>query len=106
MAKRRQLKSKHNSKHNSKHPNAKAGTSTSQQVSERTFEAGCKRQMTVTTELSELAYNELSYPECPSCPHRVEPEDAVPFCVWRDVNEPHPFAGLAGMLNSLDKPDK
>ncbi|MEM7737188.1 MAG: hypothetical protein AAF267_15515 [Deinococcota bacterium] len=99
MAKRRQ----HKSQHKSKYPNAKASASTSQQVNERTFEAGCKRRMTLKTELSELAYDELSYPECPSCPHRVEPEGAAPFCVWRDVNEPHPFAGLASMLDSFDE---
>jgi hypothetical protein len=100
MAKRRQQKPNHK-----RNKQTSANQTPSSQAVERTFEAGCKRHMTVTTELSELAYDELSYPECPSCPHRVEPEAAAPFCVWRDVHEPHPFAGLAGLLASLDEPD-
>ena len=61
----------------------------------RTLRAGCARTMVLETDLSEIAYRALEYPECPTCPHRVDPEGAAPFCVWRDENTPHPFAGLA-----------
>lgn len=42
------------------------------------------------------AYVALGFPECPECPHRVEPEGAASFCAWRPVDAPHPFAALAG----------
>jgi hypothetical protein len=66
-------------------------------VAVRTMRAGCQRTMTLETELTEIAYRALEYPECPTCPHRVEPEGAVPFCVWRDIDTPHPFASLAAL---------
>ncbi len=43
-----------------------------------------------------FAYLALDYPECPTCPHRVDPEGAASFCTWRPVDAPHPFAALAG----------
>lgn len=66
-------------------------------VAVRTLKAGCQRTRVLETELTEIAYRALEYPECPTCPHRVEPEKAAPFCVWRDENTPHPFAGLAAL---------
>lgn len=63
----------------------------------RTLKAGCQRTMVLETELTEIAYRALEYPECPTCPHRVAPEGAAPFCVWRDEKIPHPFAGLAAL---------
>ncbi|MFN2322082.1 MAG: hypothetical protein ABR510_03895 [Trueperaceae bacterium] len=43
-----------------------------------------------------FAYLALEFPECPTCPHRVDPEGADSFCAWRPVDAPHPFAALAG----------
>jgi hypothetical protein len=76
------------------------------QVMTRTLRAGCQRTMVLETALTEIAYRALEYPECPSCPHRVEPEGATPFCVWRDENTPHPFAGLAELHAVLDVVDE
>jgi hypothetical protein len=42
------------------------------------------------------AYVALAFAECPTCPHRVVPEGAAPFCAWRPSDAPHPFAALAG----------
>lgn len=42
------------------------------------------------------AYVALAFEECPTCPHRVDPDGAAPFCAWRPVDAPHPFAALAG----------
>jgi hypothetical protein len=55
---------------------------------------------------ADLAYTDQVFPECPTCPHRIEPEGsagAVPFCTLRPLNTPHPFAGLAGLLNELEE---
>lgn len=46
---------------------------------------------------ADLAYTEQAFPECPECPHRVEPEGGPPFCTLRPVSTPHPFAALAGL---------
>ncbi|GGO41228.1 hypothetical protein [Deinococcus humi] len=47
---------------------------------------------------ADLAYTEQAFPECPSCPHRVEPEGGPPFCTLRPRSAPHPFAALAGLI--------
>lgn len=62
-----------------------------------TFRAGCRREWTVATAEPDLAYTEQAFPECPTCPHRVEPEGAAPFCTLRPVGTAHPFAALAGL---------
>jgi len=41
------------------------------------------------------AFVTLDFPECPGCPHRVDPEGAPSFCAWRPADAPHPFAALA-----------
>lgn len=60
-----------------------------------TFRAGCEREREVPADVPELAYTALEYPECPGCPHRLEPEDGPAFCRWLPRETPHPFAGLA-----------
>lgn len=62
----------------------------------KVFRAGCTREREGPAELRELAYTALQYPECPGCPHRLEPEGAPSFCRWLPVSTPHPFAVLAG----------
>lgn len=61
----------------------------------KTFRAGCGRERPGPDDLSEWAYTALEYPECPSCPHRLEPEGAVSFCRWLDLARQAPFAALA-----------
>lgn len=76
----------------------------------RTYRAGCERTWQIPSAENDLAYTEQAFPECPACPHRVEPEGSagvagsgVPaFCTLRPVTAPHPFAGLAGLLDGLD----
>ena len=70
----------------------------------QTYRAGCERTWDLASAEPDLAYTEQAFPECPACPHRVEPEGsvgAVPFCTLRPVGTPHPFAGLAGLLDGL-----
>ncbi|MDL2344923.1 hypothetical protein QOL99_12285 [Deinococcus sp. MIMF12] len=67
-----------------------------------TFRAGCSREWTlapseVASAEADLAYTEQAFPECPACPHRVEPEGTLPFCTLRPVGAAHPFAALAGL---------
>ncbi|PNY81791.1 hypothetical protein [Deinococcus koreensis] len=62
-----------------------------------TFQAGCLRQWAVPSAEPDLAYTEQAFPECPTCPHRVEPEGAAPFCTLRPLGTAHPFAALAGL---------
>ncbi|WP_407538239.1 hypothetical protein Q0M94_08960 [Deinococcus radiomollis] len=69
----------------------------------QTYQAGCDRTWTLPSRESDLAYTEQAFPECPACPHRVEPEGASPFCTLRPMNTPHPFAGLAGLLDGLEE---
>ena len=64
--------------------------------------AGCGRTRSVpAVEVARAAspavwaYLGLGFAECPSCPHRVDPEGAASFCAWRPVGTPHPFAALA-----------
>lgn len=59
------------------------------------FRAGCEREREGPDDLPELAYTALTYPECPGCPHRLEPVDAPSFCRWLRADAPHPFAALA-----------
>lgn len=66
-------------------------------MSERRFRAGCGRERSGPADLDELAYTELAFPECPGCPHRIEPEGGPAFCRWLAVGRPHPFAGLADL---------
>ena len=66
-------------------------------MSERRFRAGCGRERRGPAEEASLAYLELAYPECPTCPHRVAPDDAAPFCVWRAIDADDPWAPLAAV---------
>ena len=72
----------------------------------QTYRAGCERTWELASSEADLAYTDQAFPECPTCPHRVDPDSggvgAVPFCTLRPVNAPHPFAGLAGLLEELD----
>ncbi|GGJ85975.1 hypothetical protein [Deinococcus aquiradiocola] len=68
----------------------------------QTYRAGCERTWDLASGEADLAYTDQAFPECPTCPHRVEPEGAVPFCTLRPVAAPHPFAGLAGLLPDLE----
>lgn len=64
----------------------------------KTFVAGCGRQQQAPADLPEVAYIELAFAECPACIHRLEPKDAKPFCRWLPADRPHPFAGLADLV--------
>lgn len=66
-------------------------------AAEQIYRAGCGREWTLVSDEPDLAYTEQAFVECPTCPHRVEPERAVPFCTLRPVGAPHPFAALAGL---------
>jgi hypothetical protein len=66
-------------------------------VTTRRFRAGCGRERVGPSDLSELAYTELAHPECPDCPHRIEPADGPAFCRWLAVDRPDPFAALASL---------
>ena len=62
-----------------------------------TFRAGCLREWTLISAEADLAYTEQAFPECPGCPHRVEPQGTLPFCTLRPAASAHPFAALAGL---------
>ena len=70
------------------------------------FRAGCKRECDGPDDLAELAYTALAYPECPGCPHRVEPDGSglapASFCRWLPASTPNPFAALAGFREGLE----
>lgn len=66
--------------------------------------AGCGRSVKGPEDLNELAYTELAYPECPGCPHRLEPEGARPFCRWRAASSRHPFAALGALRDGVPEP--
>ncbi|WP_425145484.1 hypothetical protein [Deinococcus sp.] len=69
----------------------------------QSYRAGCGRTWDLASREADLAYTDQAFPECPTCPHRVEPEGSgVPFCTLRPHDAPHPFAGLASLLDSLD----
>ena len=61
------------------------------------YRAGCGREWEVASAEPDLAYTEQAFPECSTCPHRVEPEGTLPFCTLRPVGTAHPFAALAGL---------
>lgn len=63
-----------------------------------TFRAGCDRQWVIESAEPDLAYTDQAFPECPECPHRVEPDGGPPFCTLRPVGTAHPFASLAGLI--------
>ncbi|GAA5441579.1 hypothetical protein ACFQDE_11645 [Deinococcus caeni] len=63
-----------------------------------TFRAGCAREWVIESTEPDLAYTDQAFPECPTCPHRVEPDGGPPFCTLRPVGTAHPFAGLAGLI--------
>lgn len=62
-----------------------------------TYRAGCGREWQVASAEPDLAYTEQAFAECPTCPHRVEPEGGPPFCTLRPLESAHPFAALAGL---------
>jgi hypothetical protein len=64
----------------------------------KVFQAGCGRERQGPDDLHELAYTALEYPECPDCPHRLEPEGAPSFCRWLSGPRPQPFAVLADFV--------
>lgn len=66
------------------------------------FVAGCERVKEGPADLKEVAYTELAFPECPTCPHRVIPEGAPSFCRWLDVEARGPFAALGSFAQGLD----
>lgn len=61
------------------------------------YRAGCGREWEVASTEPDLAYTEQAFPECPTCPHRVEPDGTLPFCTLRPAGTAHPFAALAGL---------
>ncbi len=75
----------------------RGGAEAARAASPVAFRAGCGREWVLNSSEADLAYTEQAFPECPFCPHRVEPEGGPPFCTLRPVNTPHPFAGLAGL---------
>jgi hypothetical protein len=62
------------------------------------FRAACGREVDGPDDERELAYRELAYPECPSCPARIVPDTGVaPFCRWRRQPAPaSPWEALQG----------
>ncbi|MDZ7707067.1 MAG: hypothetical protein U5J97_04060 [Trueperaceae bacterium] len=64
-------------------------------MSQRRFRAGCRRERIGPSDLDEIAYLELAFPECPTCPHRVEPEGGPSFCRWIATDRPTAFEVLA-----------
>lgn len=60
-----------------------------------TFVAGCGRSRQAPSDVRDIAYRRLEFPECATCRHRVSPDDAEDFCVWRPETQKHPFASLA-----------
>ncbi|WP_216328147.1 hypothetical protein [Deinococcus aestuarii] len=81
----------------SKAPRAQTVARPTPAASPVTFRAGCAREWVVASAEPDLAYTEQAFPECPACPHRVEPEETRPFCTLRPVGTAHPFAALAGL---------
>lgn len=82
----------------SRSPVPKASRRASQaRPAETTYRAGCDRTWAVASAEPDLAYTDQAFPECPTCPYRVEPEGGPPFCTLRPVGAAHPFAALAGL---------
>ena len=66
------------------------------------FTAGCERVTEGPADLQEVAYTDLAFPECPTCPHRVIPEDAPSFCRWLGEGTQNPFARLESFAQGLE----
>lgn len=66
-------------------------------MSSARFRAGCGRETDGPGDLTELAYTDLAYPECPACPHRVAPADGPAFCRWLRTDRRDPFEALRGL---------
>lgn len=69
------------------------------------FRAGCGRYTDGPTDLAELAYTELAFAECPTCPHRIDPEQGPAFCRWLREDRSHPFEALRSLSLGGDPPD-
>ena len=65
------------------------------------FVAGCQRVEEGPADLKEVAYTELAFPECPTCPHRLIPESGPSFCRWLDADAKNAFAGLESLAQGL-----
>ncbi|GAA4006040.1 hypothetical protein GCM10022631_16730 [Deinococcus rubellus] len=63
----------------------------------QTYRAGCARTWALTSAEPDLAYTDLTFPECPDCPHRVTPDGGPDFCTLRPQGTAHPFAALASL---------
>lgn len=73
-------------------------------MSARRFRAGCGREAEGPAELTDLAYTDLAFPECPGCRHRLEPDDGPSFCRWRATDRLDPLARLRAMLPEPGSP--
>ena len=62
------------------------------------FRAGCGRETDGPGDVADLAYTELAFPDCPGCPHRIEPEDGPAFCRWLRTDRGDPFAALRDLV--------
>lgn len=79
-------------------PNKAPRAASPSRPTETTYRAGCERTWAVVSAEPDLAYTDQAFPECPTCPHRVEPDGAAAFCTLRPVGAAHPFAALAGLV--------
>lgn len=69
---------------------------------EQRYRAGCGRTWSLASRVPDLAYTDLAFPECPTCPERISPqEDTAAFCTLRPEHAPHPFAALAAFRDQL-----
>ena len=68
----------------------------------QTFVAGCGRTATRDGDDHEDAYLDLAFPECPTCPFRLEPEGATAFCIWRVEGDDPPLQ--AALKQALGEP--
>ncbi|GEM_PF-1398298 len=73
-------------------------------MSRRRFRAGCGRERVGPSDLSEIAYTELAFPECPTCRHRIEPEGGPAFCRWIATDRPSPLEALSDFRVDEDGP--
>ena len=68
-------------------------------MSEARFRAGCGRQTDGPADVFDLAYTEWAFDECPSCPHRIDPDEGASFCLWQRPDRPDRFAELRDLLD-------
>lgn len=69
---------------------------------EQRYQAGCGRTWSIASRMPDLAYTDLAFPECPTCPERISPEEGTAaFCTLRPEHAPHPFAALAAFRDQL-----